>query len=113
MRIKSEIWIKALLRRAAVACSPGVVVRRGDADAGAIFVVITRLDGTADLYGPAPSHLSPEDGDRLLQCLKPRASEADVAAAIEREKRIDSDLWVIEIESRDGAHHLDGWLLEP
>jgi len=113
MRIKSEIWVKALLRRAAVAGSPGVIVRRGDADAGAIFVIITRLDGTADLYGPAPAGLSPADGDRLLQSMKQRASDADVAAVIEREQRIDGDLWVVEIESRDGAHYLDGWLLDP
>lgn len=111
MRIKSDIWVKALLRRAAAAGDPGVVVRRGDQDAGAIFVIIARLDGTADLYGPAPAGLAPEDGDRLFQRVKDRAPEADIATAIEREARIDGDLWVVEIESRDGTHHLDGWLL--
>ncbi|MFM9938036.1 MAG: DUF1491 family protein [Hyphomicrobiaceae bacterium] len=113
MRLKSEIWVKALLHRAASAGRPGVVARRGDSDAGAILVVVARLDGTADLYGPAPAGLESSDGERLLQPLKTRAPEADIALAIEREIRIDSDVWVVEIEDRAGQHFLDGWLMPP
>lgn len=112
MRLKSEIWVKALLHRAASAGSPGVVARRGDTDAGAVLVVIARLDGTADLYGPAPAGLESPDGERLLQCWKRKASEPDISAVIERETRFDSDIWVVEIEDRQGRHFLDGWLVE-
>ena len=111
MRLKSEIWVKALLRRAAAAGVPAVVVRRGDADAGAIFVTVARLDGTADLYGPAPAGLQTDDGERLLQSLQTGVTEASIAAVIERESRIDGDLWLIEIESREGRNFLDGWLV--
>lgn len=111
MRLKSEIWIKALLHRAASAGSPGVVVRRGDKDAGAVLVVVARLDGTADLYGPAPAGIESPDGERLLQCWKSRAPEAEITAVIERESRFDSDIWVAEIEDREGRHFLDGWLV--
>jgi hypothetical protein len=38
-------------------------------------------------------------------------SEADADAAIAQEVRFDGDVWVLEIESADGAHYLDGWLL--
>src|ERR1043165_4316720 len=54
MRLKSDIWIAAYLRRCQVEGSPAVLRRRGAEEAGAIFVKVSRLDGTADLYGPAP-----------------------------------------------------------
>ncbi len=111
MRLKSEIWVKALLHRAAASGCPGVVARRGDKDAGTVLVVIARLDGTADLYGPAPAGLEAPDGERLLQCLKSRAPEVEISGLIEREARIDSDIWVVEIENREGHHFLDGWLV--
>ena len=110
MRLKSEIWVKALLRRATGAGAPGVVVHRGDADAGSILVIIVRLDGTVDLYGPAPAGLATDDGERRFECLASRKPEAEVAERILRERRLDSDIWAIEIEDRDGRHFLDGWL---
>ena len=42
MRLKSEIWVKAYLRRCAVAGASGVVARHGDDDAGAIFIKVVR-----------------------------------------------------------------------
>ncbi|MFV8096477.1 DUF1491 family protein, partial [Enterobacter cloacae complex sp.6730737] len=51
MRLKSAIFVSALLRRAQVEGAYGVVVRRGSEEAGAIFVKVSRLDGTAALYG--------------------------------------------------------------
>lgn len=113
MRLKSEIWIKAYLRRAAGAGSPGVVVRRGDDEAGAIFIKIDRLDGYAWLYGPAPAGFDGNDQERrFLPLMKGAAAPyAKIDAALAREIRFDSDVWIVEIESREGTHFLDGWLL--
>src|SRR5262249_57927664 len=55
MRIKSEIWVRAYLRRCQAQGVPVVIARRGDEAAGAIFICIDRLDGTMVLYGPAPA----------------------------------------------------------
>ena len=113
MRVKSEMWVKAYLRTAAVGGSPGVVVKRGDDEAGAIFIKVNRLDGTALLFGPAPAGFDGGDQERrFMPLLKGAgASEADVDAAMARETRFDSDLWLIEIESRSGTDFLDGWIL--
>ena len=46
MRVKSEIWVGAYLRRCQAEAIPAVIVRRGDGAAGAIYVSIDRLDGT-------------------------------------------------------------------
>jgi hypothetical protein len=110
-RLKSEIWVKAYLRRTAGAGAPGVVVHRGDTDAGTIFIKVARLDGTADLYGPAPAGLSSDDGERRWTLIAgPAAPESKVDEVIERERRMDSDCWIVEIEERAGQSFLDGWL---
>ena len=54
MRLKLLIWIAAYLRAVSTRGPDGLVRRRGAEEAGAIFIKINRLDGTADLYGPAP-----------------------------------------------------------
>ena len=64
MRIKSEIWVRAYLRRCQSEGVPVVIVRRGDEAAGAIFICVDRLDGTVSLYGPAPAGLTGSDTER-------------------------------------------------
>ncbi|ODR99659.1 hypothetical protein AUC69_08545 [Methyloceanibacter superfactus] len=109
MRVKSEIWVAAYLRRCQAATVPAVIVRRGDAAAGAIFISVDRLDGTVCLYGPAPAGLEGSDTDRRwVRCLGagPVASgEASIYLA--RQREFDEDLWIIEIEDRQGRHFLD------
>jgi hypothetical protein len=54
MRLKTAIWVAAYLRRCEIEGVFGVLRRRGAEEAGAVFVRINRLDGTSDLFGPAP-----------------------------------------------------------
>jgi hypothetical protein len=113
MRLKSEIWVKAYLRRAAVGGCPGAVVRHGDDDAGAIFIKVATLDGKALVFGPAPAGFDGGNEERrFCPLLKgSRATEDEIDAVMTREIRFDSDLWIVEIESREGIHFLDGWIL--
>jgi hypothetical protein len=113
MRLKSELWVKAYLRRTADLGVPGVVVRRGDPDAGAIYIKVARLDGTADLYGPAPAGLVEDDGERRWSRVPGLADEAAVDIHLERERKMDTDLWIVEIEDRAGRAFLEGWLHQP
>jgi hypothetical protein len=114
MRLKSEIWVKAYVRRASGDGRQAYVVNHGDDDAGAIYIRINRLDGTSLLFGPAPSTLSGAETDRRWVDLFKGVARADteVDAYLERESRTDPDLWIIEVEARDGAHGLDGWLAD-
>ncbi len=113
MRLKSEIWVKAYIRRCAGAGLSAVVARHGDNDAGAIFIRINRLDGTSVLFGPSPAGLSGAEEDRLwVPCLSESgATDAAVEAYLTREAEFDSDLWIVEVETRDGVHLLDDWLM--
>lgn len=108
MRVKSEFWAKAYLRRCMSAGASAVVVRHGDDDAGAIYLRINRLDGTSLLFGPAAAGLDDMTHGRLFAPLLGGGAAADAAvdAALDREARIDSDLWIVEVEDRDGRHFL-------
>lgn len=110
MRLKSAIFVAALIRRAQVEGAYAVVVRKGAEEAGAIFVKVARLDGTAALYGPAPQTAFDEaaPSDRKFSVLiEPGRPEQDADARLAREIRFDPDLFVVEIEDRAGRHFLD------
>ena len=108
MRIKSEIWVRAYLRRCQSEGVPVVIVRRGDEAAGEIFICVDRLDGTVSLYGPAPSGLTGSDTERRwVMCFESRAVSATEADRyLARQREFDPDLWIIEIEDRAGRHFL-------
>jgi hypothetical protein len=110
MRVKSALWVAAYLRRCNVEGSSPVVRRRGAEEAGAIFVRICRLDGTSDLFGPAPqSMLEPDAGDRVFTaCLKSQpAADAEVEAYLARETKFDPDLWIVEVDDPAGRNFLN------
>jgi hypothetical protein len=112
MRLKTEIWVAAYLRRCNVEGVFAAVRRHGADEAGAIFVKINRLDGTGALYGPAPQSAFDEarPADRMFVVLVGRdtpAMEADIEARLTKEIRFDPDLWVIEVEDRTGRNFLD------
>jgi len=111
MRVKSGIWVAAYLRRCQAGGAYAAVRRRGAEDAGAIFIKINHLDGSAELYGPAPQSAFEEaqPTDRAFtSCLKTfPAPEADAEAYLAREVKFDPDIWVVEIEDRKGRNFLD------
>ena len=111
MRLKSAIWVAAYLRRCYIEGAVAVVRRRGAEEAGAIFIKLNRLDGTADLFGPAPQSVFEETApsDRAFaRCLKQRpAADADVEARLKREIEFDPDVWILEVEDRSGRHFLE------
>jgi hypothetical protein len=104
MRLKSEIWVHAFLRRNFVQGLFGAVLRKGAAEAGAIYVVINRLDGTVKMLGPPPGSAIDETGERLwTEVIPPITSAAEVTRFIEKLAKFDPDIWVVEIEDRSGT----------
>jgi hypothetical protein len=112
MRLKSTIWVAAYVRRCFTEGAFAAVRRRGAEEAGTIFVKVNRLDGTAELFGPAPQSVF-EDArppERLFsRCIAVSwPSEAQVEDRLNRELRFDPDLWIVEVEDRAGRNFLDG-----
>ncbi len=104
MRLKSEIWVHAFLRRCFVAGQFGAVLRKGAAEAGAIYVVVNRLDGTVKLLGPPPGPAIDETGERLwAEVIPPVTKASEVAPFTERMAKFDPDFWLVEVEDRIGT----------
>ena len=111
MRLKSAIWVAAYIRRCQTEGIFVAVRRHGADEAGAIFIKVNRLDGTADVYGPAPQSAFAEEHpvDRAFSpAVKTMpAPDADAEAYLARQVRFDPDVWIIETEDRAGRHFLD------
>jgi hypothetical protein len=104
VRLRTDFWVAALRRRAEGAGAYVSIARRGADEAGAVFVIVDRLDGRLDLYGPAPQSVFEEGlpSDRLFVRMAESVSEEVVRARMESELRFDPDLWRIDIEDRSG-----------
>ena len=109
MRLKSAVWVAAYIRRCHVEGAFAAVRRRGAEEAGAIFVKLNRLDGTAELFGPAPQSAFDEarPADRRFSRCFSEQPEVKIEERLLRELRFDPDAWVIEVEDRAGRNFLD------
>jgi hypothetical protein len=106
-RLRSDFFVAALLRRCAVEGVDAVLRRRGAAEAGAIFVKVDRLDGTSDLYGPAPQSMVEDTRhERFFVPVMSGVPPFEIEERIRRETRFDPDLFFVEIEDRGGRHFL-------
>ena len=98
-RIKSLIQVQAVILRAELSGAHAFLVRRGSEDAGAIFLKLSRLDGTFTVLNQA------RRGNGELVWTSPLgncADEATVDTWLEKQVRFDPDLWILEIEDREG-----------
>jgi hypothetical protein len=115
VRLASDIWVKAYLRRCAAAGAVCVLARRGDGARGAIYIKVSLLDGTAHLLQPAPAGLSVggpvgAEAERRFQASHIAVAEAEIDAFLARQADFDPDLWVLAVEDRSGRHFLDDCL---
>lgn len=111
MRLKTALWVAAYLRRCQIEGSFAVVRRRGAEEAGAVFVRICRLDGTSDLFQPAPQSAfddSPGADRTFIASFTQQPAQDDaVEAKLASELKFDPDLWILEVEDREGRNFLD------
>lgn len=101
VRLKTDLWATALIRR--WNGHPDVVatlVRRGDNDAGTVLLKIARLDGTASVLSQTTTSMGARAWMRGTGVAP--VADAEAEAYIQRQRKRDPDLWVIEIEDRRG-----------
>jgi len=97
-RVRAELWVAALVRRLNSMGDFCVVSRKGDKDAGQIWIEIDHLDGKISLYAPAPSNPDAQDREFI-----PRIVHGESIAVRERlalEENYDPDFWVVSVETR-------------
>lgn len=103
MKLTAEIWVSAYLTRLRLVEIPAFVVQRGDATAGAVLIKLNTLDGLACCYQRSFDLLT---GDRKWMVLV-EGKESVVDGSVTKQRGFDPDLWVIEVEDKQGRHLLD------
>ena len=101
-RLTAEFWVHAYLARLRFQDIPAYVVAHGDDTAGAVLVKLNTLDGQAVAFQRS---FGLSSGERQWVELS-SGPEGDVDQAIQRQRSFDPDLWVIEVEDRQGRHLL-------
>ncbi|MFQ3623139.1 MAG: DUF1491 family protein [Acetobacteraceae bacterium] len=97
-RLKSALWVQAVIRQCDLAARAAVVLRKGDPDSGGILVVLRGRDGSTvlaqarDAEGRAAWVRGTGDA---------AADQEAVDSYVARAVRRDPDLWVVEIDSPD------------
>jgi hypothetical protein len=109
MRVTSSLWVAAYVRRCHREGAFAVVVRRGAEEAGAIAVTVDRLDGTSDLYLPAPQSVfdDAEPEERLFQRVLEHSGDDEIAARLAAERKFDPDIWIVTVEDRQARSFLE------
>jgi len=102
-RLPTAIWVQAGLALCSGRGIPAVVLHKGDPHTGVVLVKIALLDGTARLL------TQQRDMNGILRWvdalpMMPFPTEAEADAYIARARTRDPDLWIIEIEDREGRN---------
>lgn len=117
-RLTSEFFVSALTRRVFSSGGFAAVMRKGAAEAGAIFLVFRGRDGLCRLVGPAPqTGYGSEPGDsgtagqedgvgRRFSVVAEELDDQALEKRIEREARFDSDVWFVELDTATPAEDL-------
>lgn len=106
-RLKTNIRVSALLKRAQSAGAFAAIIRRGDPDAG-IFWIFVRQD---DMYSRYVEQMAMSGGREWYK--DGPFDEIEMTNRINKAVDRDPDLWIIEIEDGEGRAFLDGELAKP
>jgi hypothetical protein len=100
VRLTSEFWVSSLIRRVNGTGGYALIIKRGAAEAGSIYVVVRHSKGQMELFGPAPQTAYDVDKpqERIVAQMQHDADETAIDAFLQKERRFDEDLWIVEIE---------------
>ena len=102
-RLTSSFWVQAYIKKLNLLGVPAFVVSHGDDTAGAIIVKVNKLNGDAVLFERSFSL-----DKNLNQWSKFQSGdEKELDELLSRQLSRDRDLWIVEIESRQGDPFLD------
>lgn len=101
-RLTTEFWISAYLKRLRLKEIPAFITKKGDIVSGAVVIKVNTLDGHATSYYKTYNfELDKWRWDVLVSGI-----DTVVENSLLKQKEIDQDLWVIEVEDRAGRNLL-------
>ena len=107
-RLPTRLWVMADIRAGDVQGVTMMVLHKGDPDRGTVILKLNRLDGRFSVL------VQVRDDEKLIWSRGTGADPVDEATAdayIARQTRYDRDVWVVEVEDRQGRHWFEGSIL--
>ena len=107
-RLPTHLWVMAHIRAADAEGVTMMVLRKGDPSRGTVILKLNRLNRTFSVL------VQVRDDERLRWSRGTGPDPVDEATAdayIARQTRYDPDVWVIEVEDRQGRHWFEGPIL--
>lgn len=95
-RLPAGLEVAGLLRRVSAAGGFATVIARGEADSGAILLVLLDRGGPARLFERVPQ----ASGERIWQCTREQGSQTnqEFNESLSRRRELDPDLWIVELD---------------
>ncbi len=106
-RLRSDILVTAILRAVNGANGFGVVARRGHDEGGIIHLVIRTRSGVSVL-----SETQDGAGELAWRCRLGAATDEEANVLLEKERRFDPDIWVLDLEGDELIETLPGTVIE-
>ena len=94
-RLTSSILVSALLRRAESEGGFGAVLSKGDSTAGAIAVILMQRADSPRFFERA---LNPDGSYQWQESQQTFENEGELRKFLEKRRRIDPDLWIVELD---------------
>ena len=101
-RLKTRLIVQAGIRHCESKLITAMLRRRGDADAGVLFVKVNRLDGNAALFALVTSFGGSTEWQRLSG--EEWLPDSDIEKRLEKEIGFDQDIWIVEVENPHGEN---------
>lgn len=103
-RLPARIEVSALLRQVQAEGGFGMIIARGDPDAGALMVVLCDRGADYRAYERMPSL----EGGRIWQCAKRHNAESpdEFPDWLKKRAAQDNDLWIVELDIARGERFI-------
>ena len=101
-RLPTDVWVMAQVRQCSVDGIPAYVLHSGEPRGGAVLLKINRFEKGCRVL----SQMRDMDGKLTWYATHDEefVSEADADGYVARAVGRDPDLWVVEVETRNGRH---------
>lgn len=103
-RLKTDLWVFALIRRAEIGGAFASVMRHGDDRSGTVFVKVRQTREHCVVYGARYD----QDARVWSAATGPLpVAETEADGYLQRQIKFDPDIWIVEVEDRQGRPFID------
>tara|TARA_A100001011_G_scaffold378785_1_gene443967 strand:- start:238 stop:582 length:345 start_codon:yes stop_codon:yes gene_type:complete len=106
VRLTSTFWVSVFRRKLESHGIPIFIIKKGDSQAGSIIIRVSDLQGRSQIFVQEPT----ADGERAWVELT-NGLDTEIEEVLAKQKKFDSDVWIIEVEQSRGNSVVENFLL--